>query len=289
MPYNPGITYDFSPLFAGINRLGQGVGEAIQRYNDIHDQADVNDQLMAFLANTPDPTDPETDPEKQRKYLPKDAYSRYLALSQRQRALGGGQLLGAMRMLEHAKAAEQDRQTQQLLYGAHALNYLAGSGGGGLGGGGLTSPTVQTITDPQTGIKHTYVQESRNQWRRLPRPGEIHQDPTTGLYGTYDKNGVFHTIDPLKIQEAQQTQQRQQGQGAGQQRQPEPSWWQRIFGGGGGGAGAAPTPTPTPGATPAPQAAPEGGGPVRVQTPAEAAQLPPGTQYQTPDGTIYVR
>jgi hypothetical protein len=134
MPYAPGINYDFSPLFAGIQRLGTGVADAIQRYNDIHDQADANDQLMAFLANTPDPTDPEG----KRTYMPKDAYSRYLALSQRQRAFGGGQLIGAMKMLEHARDAQSEielRRAEKMHYQAQSLAALQPP----------AAPSVQTI------------------------------------------------------------------------------------------------------------------------------------------------
>ena len=139
MPYNPGITdrRDLIMLQAGNN-----IASAIQRYQNMRQTADAADYQMQMLSQMPDPTDPETDPEKRRTILDKKNYERWLSLSDKQKAASGSEVLGALKMYHSLQdtaqqAKHQEAQDREIL--AHA-NYLIGANPAAAGGAGGAGP-----------------------------------------------------------------------------------------------------------------------------------------------------
>lgn len=281
MPFNSGgQTYQGgSYIFQGLSNLG----DALQRWQMMNQQAEQADQLMEALHMTPDPTDtgdPNNPDKPKRTILDQKSYERYLAVSKTHRAAAAAGLQGALQMyVTMQKQADEHRLNE-----AHAKYYenrmdprkeLQV----------FDNPTTRTIAPEPGGPQFTpfsIFQKSPQQWERIPAPGEIHYDPETGQYfmtGGKDMKPIL--IDPAKMATADALKPKRSptpapgGSGGAQWYNPA-SWFS--------GPGATPTPTPGP-ASPAAQAppspVPQGGGGAPSISAAPSAKV----HVQHPDGT----
>lgn len=248
MPFNPQATYIGGQLLGqGIQSLGQGIGGAIQQYQNISDQATQSDALMTYLSQQIDPVTnkPIIDPKTLQSYQQHSA---------RQRAYIAGGVDAGMTLAQHlGRYAVENREmlSRTNLYQAEAQKNLAENV--------PFEPTTSVVKDPTSGEYHTFVRTSPKQVQKLketPPDGTIIYD-TNGVPQGQWSSGKFIKFaappDPMKAEIARQM----------------------------AGGGATPTPTPAPTAAAAPSAAP-----VRVNSVAEAQALPPGTQFIDPQGTL---
>jgi hypothetical protein len=117
MAFNPQATYYGGQLLGqGLSSIGQGIGGAIQQYQDISDKATQSDALMQYLSQ-------QTDPVTGKPIIDPKTLQAYQQHSQRQRAFVAGGMHAGMTLadsLQKLGYANQETQARTKLYQAQA-------------------------------------------------------------------------------------------------------------------------------------------------------------------------
>src|ERR1700746_3271387 len=176
--YNPGITYNYAPLYSGISQAGGDIGQALIAYQQNKQQQAFNDSLFHYLAtesgqggSLPGAIDPET-------------IAGYHDMNPRQKT---GAILGALNNANMIRQ-QQQLQNQALLYGAHALMYAGlGRQTGAAAAGPAEQPQISPFTEPGTGRQ---VPGLATVWSPTTKQFQVVPYSTGGPMIQFDPQGV---------------------------------------------------------------------------------------------------
>jgi len=217
MPYAPGITYDYRPLFQGIAGAGQSIGNAIQQIGQ--DQSlDAYNQMIA-------------DKALQSGQITRDEHNKFMGMGRKQRTgFAAGLMSNYVQSIGNnwqtrMAAANVNAAMARAQYERSMADYA--TRGGGFGGTGYqaqqVAPGVFAIPGKggQPVIFHTGKQPENRRVFQDPQRGWISRDMSSGAERPA-------TIDEINVQQMYGPQQGQQ--------QPAregffPSLWHRLFGG----------------------------------------------------------